>query len=217
MALATYLSKGAFQVERWIFKGLRYRFQNTFPKLGTMTENTFPMPLERWYLSKESWNGTHLPQFSHFEILELAFFSQLKPCSLFVLPRIFPSRGTMADKKARKKPGTKPVEKVDRFLSQVARAGLPTPETEFQFLVNRKWRFDYAWPDLMLALEREGGAWVAGRHTRGKGFQNDLQKYLAATVAGWTVLRVDLEMIETGQAIQATKAVLDRFMEGLAS
>jgi hypothetical protein len=123
----------------------------------------------------------------------------------------------MAEKKAPKKAGAKSVEKIDRFLSQVTRAGLPTPETEFEFDASRRWRFDYCWPDWMLAVEREGGAWVTGRHTRGKGFKNDLEKYLAATVAGWTVLRVDLEMIETGQAIQATKAVLDRFMEGLAS
>jgi hypothetical protein len=119
----------------------------------------------------------------------------------------------MAEKKASKKAGAKPAEKVDRFLSQVARAGLPSPEIEFPFAPDRKWRFDYAWPDLMLAVEREGGAWVAGRHTRGKGFKNDLEKYLAATVAGWTILRVDLEMIETGQAIQATQTILTRLMD----
>jgi hypothetical protein len=143
----------------------------------------------------------------------LAFFVKLAPCSLALLPRIFSKRGIVTEKKASKKAGAKPVEKVDRFLSQVARAGLPSPETEFEFDPDRRWRFDYCWPDLMLALEREGGGWVAGRHTRGKGFKNDLQKYLAATVAGWTILRVDLEMIETGEAIAAAQTILTRLMD----
>lgn len=54
----------------------------------------------------------------------------------------------------------------------------------------RKWRFDYALPEHMIAVEVEGGVWTSGRHTRPQGFINDMEKYNAATVMGWRVLRV---------------------------
>ncbi len=67
---------------------------------------------------------------------------------------------------------------------------LPIPTTEYRFHPVRLWRFDYAWPDYLVALEVEGGAYTQGRHTRGKGFIADMEKYNAAVVAGWRVLRV---------------------------
>jgi hypothetical protein len=42
----------------------------------------------------------------------------------------------------------------------------------------------------MIALEVEGGVWTRGRHTRGKGFLGDMEKYNAAALGGWCVLRV---------------------------
>ena len=64
---------------------------------------------------------------------------------------------------------------------------------EHLFDVNnkRKWRFDFAWPEIMVALEVEGGVYVRGRHTSPSGFIKDLDKYNAATVQGWRVLRAE--------------------------
>lgn len=67
--------------------------------------------------------------------------------------------------------------------------GLPAPEPEYRFAPPRRWRFDYAWPDAKVALEVEGGVWIRGRHTRGSGFLKDMEKYNAAAVRGWRVLR----------------------------
>ena len=64
------------------------------------------------------------------------------------------------------------------------------------------WRFDFAWPDLKLAAECEGGAWAGGRHTRGSGFAGDLRKYDAAMRLGWTVYRCDGGLIQSGHAVQ---------------
>lgn len=75
------------------------------------------------------------------------------------------------------------------FLSILASTGLPMPETEYRFHPSRKWRFDYAWPDQRIALEVEGGVWTQGRHTRGKGFLGDMDKYNEAAVDGWRILR----------------------------
>ena len=60
---------------------------------------------------------------------------------------------------------------------------------EYRFHPKRKWRFDYAFPAVKLALEVEGGVWTRGRHTRPKGFLNDVEKYNTATLLGWRVLR----------------------------
>lgn len=60
---------------------------------------------------------------------------------------------------------------------------------EHRFHPNRKWRFDYAIPERMIALEVEGGVHTAGRHIRPIGFLNDMEKYNAAGMMGWRVLR----------------------------
>ena len=68
--------------------------------------------------------------------------------------------------------------------------GLPAPVAEYTFHETRKWRFDWAWPDNRVALEVEGGIWTGGRHSRGAGMLKDIEKYNAAALAGWRVLRV---------------------------
>lgn len=75
------------------------------------------------------------------------------------------------------------------FFAFVGQAKLPMPVREYRFAPPRKWRFDYAWPDLKIALEVEGGVWTRGRHTRGAGFLKDVEKYNAAASLGWLVLR----------------------------
>lgn len=50
--------------------------------------------------------------------------------------------------------------------------GLHT-EREYVFHPKRKWRFDFAWPHIKLAVEVEGGVHAGGRHNRGSGFVAD--------------------------------------------
>ena len=88
-----------------------------------------------------------------------------------------------------------------QFASQVMAHALPTPVREYRFAPPRKWRLDFAWPDHLVAVEIEGAVWTGGRHTRGAGFTNDCEKYSAASIAGWTLLRVTGEHIRNGQAI----------------
>lgn len=61
---------------------------------------------------------------------------------------------------------------------------------EYRFHPERKWRFDFALPCRRLAIEIEGGVWIRGRHTRGKGFLGDCVKYSTAAVLGWRVIRL---------------------------
>jgi very-short-patch-repair endonuclease len=96
------------------------------------------------------------------------------------------------------------------LVGQIRALGLPAPVRECRFHPDRKWRFDFAWPDQRLAVEVEGGAWVAGRHVRGRGFEADARKYLAAAAMGWTVLRVTPSMVRSGEAVAAVQRLLLR-------
>jgi len=80
---------------------------------------------------------------------------------------------------------------------------VPEPEIEYRFHPTRRWRFDFAWPTLMVAAEAEGGTYVQGRHTRGKGFADDCEKYNTAATRGWFVLRFPKEHIRDGYAFLA--------------
>lgn len=53
----------------------------------------------------------------------------------------------------------------------------------------------------MVALEREGGVWTRGRHTRGKGFEADAIKYAEAALKGWTVFRASPQQIVNGTVL----------------
>lgn len=72
------------------------------------------------------------------------------------------------------------------FARQLERAGLEF-EREYRFHPERKWRFDFANPDLKLAFEVHGAIWTRGRHTRGYGFIGDCEKAAEANLRGWYV------------------------------
>ena len=62
-------------------------------------------------------------------------------------------------------------------------------EREHRFHPTRKWRFDFAWPEFLVALEIEGGLWSKGRHVNPQGFISDCEKYNEASSLGWAVIR----------------------------
>lgn len=74
-------------------------------------------------------------------------------------------------------------------------------EREYKFHPKRRWKFDFADPARMIAIELEGGTWSNGRHTRGQGFQDDCIKYNEAQKLGWQVYRFDAPMVMKGLAI----------------
>ena len=82
------------------------------------------------------------------------------------------------------------------------------PEREFRFHPSRRWRFDFSFPEQFVAVEVEGGVYSGGRHTRGKGFEDDCEKYNAAVEAGFVVLRYTSKTIKSGEAIAQIERVL---------
>lgn len=68
------------------------------------------------------------------------------------------------------------------------------PEGERQ----RLWRFDFAHVESRTAVEVDGGAFTQGRHTRGRGFEQDLEKLNTAQAQGWHVYRLTERLIDEG-------------------
>ena len=80
--------------------------------------------------------------------------------------------------------------------SQLMNGGMPDPVEEYYFHPKRKWRFDRAWPQYLVAVELEGGVWSEGRHVRPQGFEGDCEKYNTAATFGWRVLRFTGKMLK---------------------
>lgn len=67
------------------------------------------------------------------------------------------------------------------------------PVREHLFHPRRLWRLDLAWPDDLLAVEIEGvysrPRGRKSRHTQPDGYQADCEKYNAAVLLGWRIMR----------------------------
>ncbi|WP_151963628.1 DUF559 domain-containing protein [Acinetobacter oleivorans] len=75
-------------------------------------------------------------------------------------------------------------------------------EQEYKFHPKRKWRADFLISGKKILVEVEGGIWNGGRHTRGKGYLGDMEKYNEAAMMGFTVLRFSTEQVKAGVAIK---------------
>ncbi len=98
------------------------------------------------------------------------------------------------------------------FFSLLKREGLPVPEREWRFARTdnppRNFRIDYAWPDLKVGLEVDGGIWTAGRHTRGAGWLKDTEKLNLAASLGWRMLRCTPDQLTDLRTIAILKRAL---------
>lgn len=79
---------------------------------------------------------------------------------------------------------------------------------EYQFHSERKWKADFHITGTKLLIEVEGGIWSGGRHTRGKGYLGDMEKYNTAAKLGFTVLRYSTEQVKSGLAVKEIKQLV---------
>lgn len=87
-------------------------------------------------------------------------------------------------------------------------AELPPCEREYRFHPTRLWRFDYAWPDLRLAVELDG----FGHHKLSR-YWGDVDKFNAAALLGWWVIHVTSKMVHQGTGLQLVEEALTRFRD----
>jgi very-short-patch-repair endonuclease len=93
----------------------------------------------------------------------------------------------------------------EAFERVLIRHGLGNPVREFKF---HGFRFDFAWPALLIAVEVDGGTFCGGNHVRGKGYQRDCVKHNLAQLEGWAVLRADREMVGSDEFATVVKKMI---------
>jgi len=79
-----------------------------------------------------------------------------------------------------------------RLLWRTFRPTWPDPVAQHVFHQTRKWRFDFAWPDLMVAVEIHGGIFQKSPsgHRSISGMVKDMEKINAAQLGGWIVIQL---------------------------
>lgn len=106
---------------------------------------------------------------------------------------------------------TKSWEAFDDFLCL---SGFGAVEHEHRFHPTRKWRFDWALPERMIAFEYDGlfggkkGKDGTASHGSVGGILRDVEKINEAQVLGWKVFRVNAKTIQNGQAFTLADRVL---------
>jgi len=88
----------------------------------------------------------------------------------------------------------------ENLFNQILLYGIPVPEREYRFC-ERRWKFDFAWPNSKIAIEVEGAIFVDGRHSRGLGMIKDMDKYNRAALLNWKVFRFSGNHVKDGSAI----------------
>lgn len=97
--------------------------------------------------------------------------------------------------------------------------GIPEPEYEYKFCPDRKWRFDLAWPEnpmdykhpinRAIAVEVDGGIWIAGGHNRGAQIKKTWEKENEANCLGWHILKCEPADLCTVQMANLIKRALN--------
>ena len=75
-------------------------------------------------------------------------------------------------------------------------------EHAFAKEIGRRWRFDYAIIDRMVAIEVDGGNWIRGRHARPLGMAADNEKKNTAQAMGWRVFVFNTKQANNGEAFK---------------
>jgi hypothetical protein len=71
------------------------------------------------------------------------------------------------------------------------------------------YRWDFAWPDLKVAVECNGGVWSGGAHGRPKGILRDYDKANRGRLAGWTLIAVTQRDVTSGEALRLIARALE--------
>jgi very-short-patch-repair endonuclease len=75
------------------------------------------------------------------------------------------------------------------------------------------WRFDFAWPDRMVAVEVDGGQYISKRPGGRHNTDQDRHKLNVAAMLGWRVLRFSNQMLEKEKNARAAVRIVLMAME----
>ena len=95
------------------------------------------------------------------------------------------------------------------FDEYLCLGGFGPVEHEYHFHPTRKWRFDWALPERMIAFEYDGLMSGQASHASIGGILRDTDKINEAQRLGWDVYRVNAKTIQNGVAFTLAAAVLE--------
>jgi len=78
-------------------------------------------------------------------------------------------------------------------------------QRELKLVPDRKFRWDFV--VLTLAVEIQGGTWISGGHTTGKGYQRDCEKMQLVILEGYTPVFFTTQDVLEGRAIQMIRNI----------
>lgn len=100
----------------------------------------------------------------------------------------------LRDLLAQRTPGEAPTEsELEDMLAKIIKdAGLPAPERQYEIALPSGTKYiDFAYPDLLLAIETDGYAWHGDREA----FDRDRDRDIELQTLGWRVLRFTYAML----------------------
>lgn len=105
----------------------------------------------------------------------------------------------------------KKLPKLDLFLILVKQELGIDLNPEYRFYSERRWLFDYAYPEYKIAIEVEGGIWMegGGAHSRPANIIRDMEKYTRANVMGWKVIRRTPQQLMSAETIELIKEAIN--------
>lgn len=86
---------------------------------------------------------------------------------------------------------------------------------EYKFHNSRKWRFDFAIPDLHIAIEVEGGIFIYGRHNHAASMLKDFEKYNAAAIDGWKILKFTPRQLNESKTIETIREAVRNALKNI--
>jgi len=93
---------------------------------------------------------------------------------------------------------------------QIKAAELPEPQREYRFYPERRFRADFAWPEVKLLVEIEGGIYKArSGHRTSSGVLRDMEKGNLAALGGWVYLRFSAKQVQDGSALNVIEQAIE--------
>lgn len=102
------------------------------------------------------------------------------------------------------------------LLRLIDELNLPSPQKEYKPGTVRKYKLDYAWPDIKVGIELNGGIFMKkGGHNSISGLLRDYERMNYLQILGWLIIQFDPSMMRNDLYVKEviTKALRSRGVE----
>jgi len=90
---------------------------------------------------------------------------------------------------------------------QLHSTGISGYRRQVRFHSKRRWKFDFAFEDIKLAIEIHGGTYSRGAHSRGPHQRKDFEKWSIAGIDRWVILHFDTKDVQGKQRVALNRII----------